>query len=162
MWFLSCWNFNMNCTVRRFAFAYSKAVTEWFRWGALCGTTLSNWKLKKKLRTFKIILSRKCICQMLPYLVTAESRAPWFIWLFAVIYSQQMRELNPNQTHTQLPSIQPPGLCVLCALFSLHRTSFVGPSCPWVLRVCLSTATAFVGFRSSHSVLPNWGSRLSF
>lgn len=76
---------------------------------------LNNWDLKKKLRTFKIILCHKCICQMLPYLATAESWAPWLIWLFAVIYSQQMRELNPNQTHAQLPHPAPRSLCSVCS-----------------------------------------------
>lgn len=116
MWFSFCWNFTMSCTICRFAFTRSKAVREWFWWGFLCGTIPSNWYLKKKLRTFKIILCHKCICQLLPYLATAESRAPWLIWLFTVIYSQQMRKLKPNQTHAQLPPPSPQ-VSVLFVLF---------------------------------------------
>lgn len=52
---------------------------------------------------------------MLPYLAAAESWAPWFIWLFAVIYSQQMRGLNPKQTHAQLPPPAPRSLCPVCS-----------------------------------------------
>uniref|UniRef100_A0A8D2N8Y8 Major facilitator superfamily associated domain-containing protein n=1 Tax=Zonotrichia albicollis TaxID=44394 RepID=A0A8D2N8Y8_ZONAL len=90
---------------------------------------------QKKLRTFKIILYHKCICQMLPYLATAESWAPWLIWLFAVIYSQQMRELNPNQTHAQLPH-PAPVLYVLCALFTRHCWSLMSMGAPCVSNHC--------------------------